>query len=96
MSLSKDSEICKHCEHYPDCDSKRMEACAYLIPKNNIAKSVAQNYSVPIAAESLVKHDYRNIKIAENTTVTIDIEELKKKMEENFYKYLDCGFLQNG
>ena len=73
-----------------------MEGCAYLIPKNNIAKSAAQNNSAPIAAELLVKHDYRNIKIAENTTVTIDIEELKKKMEEDIYKNLGCGFMQNG
>ena len=96
MSLSKVSEICKYCEHYLNCDSKRMEACAYLIPKNNMANRVTQNYSAPIAAELLVKHDYREIKIAENTTVTIDLEELKKKIQEDFYEDLGCGFLQNG
>ena len=96
MSLSKVSEICKYCEHYPNCDSKRMEACAYLIPKNNMENCATQNYSAPIAEELLVKHNYREIKIAENTTVTIDLEELKKKIQEDFYKDLGCGFLKNG
>lgn len=43
-----------------------------------------------------VEHNYRDIKIAENTTVTIDIEEMKKKMREDFYKNLGCGFLSEG
>ena len=96
MSLSKVSEICKHCEHYPNCNSKRIETCAYLIPKKNMANCVTQNNSAPIVAELLIKHNYREIKIAENTTVTIDLEELKKKMQDDFYIDLGCGFLQNG
>lgn len=87
-SESKVSEICKSCEHYDDCDNKRMEACAYLIFK----ESLAQQSTEPIAADMAVKHDYRDIKIAENTTVTIDLEEIKKKVKKDFYKNLGCTF----
>lgn len=33
MGLSKLSEKCKKCNHKESCDNKRMEACAYVIPK---------------------------------------------------------------
>jgi hypothetical protein len=34
---------------------------------------------------ALAKHDYRDVKIAENTTVTIDLEELKENMRKQIY-----------
>jgi hypothetical protein len=40
----------------------------------------------PAAMPALAKHDYRDVKIAENTTVTIDLEELKENMRKSFYK----------
>lgn len=89
---SKVSEICKSCEHYDDCDNKRMEACAYLISKESLANPSAQQSTEPIAADMAVKHDYRDIKIAKNTTVTIDLEEIKKKVKKDFYKNLGCTF----
>ena len=73
-----------------------MEACAYIIPKETFAQSYSQPLTKPIAADMAVKHDYRNVKIAENTTITIDLEDLKKKMEEEIYKNLGCGFLREG
>ena len=41
-----------------------------------------------IAAEILVKHDYRNIKISETQTITVDLEEMKKDLERRIYKAL--------
>lgn len=38
-----------------------------------------------------VKHDYRDIKIGENTTITIDVEELKRHMKRDFYKNAGLG-----
>lgn len=44
------------------------------------------------ATQSLVvKHNYRNIKVGENTTITIDVEELKKQMQEDHYKSMGIG-----
>lgn len=95
-SLSRDSAICRKCEHYLKCNSKMMEACAFIISEDTVAQSLSQTVSMPIMQEMTVKHDYRNIKISENTTVTIDIEEMKKKLEENFYKQLDLGIIMKG
>lgn len=88
MSFSKTSEKCKACKFYSDCDSKRMEACAYLMP---LAQTAAESASGPLLQDIAVKHDYRDVKVAEGVTVSIDLEEVKKKMSERF----SC-FLQNG
>jgi hypothetical protein len=39
----------------------------------------------PTVMPALAKHDYRDVKIAENTTVTIDLEELKENMRKQIY-----------
>lgn len=33
----------------------------------------------------LVSHDYRNVKVAEGMTITIDVEELKRQLKESHY-----------
>lgn len=65
----------------------------YLEP---LTTPAAVESTQPIVADIAVKHDYRNIKIAENTTVTIDLVEMKKKLEDDFYKSIRCSFLQGG
>lgn len=83
-SLSKTDERCKMCQYNDSCKHKRMMKCAMAeLPEQ-------------LTEEVLVKHDYRDIKIAPNTTVTIDLEELKKKAAEEIYKQLNCNFMQNG
>ena len=90
MVLSKDSEKCKQCELYNECNNKRMELCGYLIP-SSVESSIQ-----PLAQDMMVKHAYRDVKIAENTTVTVDIEELTKKIEDEIYKNFGCSFLREG
>lgn len=90
MALSKDSETCKKCELYDECTNKRMELCGYITP------AITAPAMQPLALDAMVKHDYRDVKIAENTTVTIDLEELKKKLEDDIYKHLKCGFIKEG
>lgn len=90
MILSKDSDKCQQCELYDECTNKRMELCAYITP------TIAAPAMQPLALDAIAKHDYRDVKIAENTTVTIDLEELKKKLEDEIYKSFGCGFLKEG
>lgn len=52
------------------------------------ARPSAQESSQP----TIVPHDYRNVKVAEDMTVTIDLEELKKKMEESLYKQIGLNY----
>ena len=89
MALSKLSEKCKICPYAETCKHKRMELVGCLEP---VAAESAQSSATPL----LVKHDYRDIKIAENTTVTIDLEELKRKMSEEIYKKAGLGFFHDG
>lgn len=96
-SISKDSEKCKKCVRYSECDSKMMEACAYAIEKHkSVASPVIQSSAMPLMQEMLVKHDYRQIKIAENTVVTIDLEEMKEKLTNDIYKKAGIGFFPGG
>lgn len=91
--FSMDSLECQACGQYDKCKNKRRVACLYLEPHTNPA---AAEITQPIMADISVKHDYRDIKIGENTTVTIDLEEMKKKLEEDFYNGIRCSFLQGG
>lgn len=67
-----------------------MESHGYIEPKiqADILSPTLQEMSQPMA----IKHDFRNIKVAENTTITIDVEELKRQMKEDFYKNMGIGF----
>ena len=92
-SFSMDAPECVICQYYNDCKHKRKVACAYLKPLSNY---LVQPLAEPVAAEMAVKHNYRDIKIGENTIVTIDLEEVKKKISEDIYKAIGCNFLQGG
>ena len=76
---------CAVCEWRYECSNKHFEAIGYY----PIAEAAQQRYAAPIASAILVKHDYRHIKIAENTTVTIDLEDIKRKLHEQ----LSVGYL---
>lgn len=54
--------------------------------------------STDITQDIIVKHEYRDVKIGENTTVTIDLQDIKKNLENEIYKglRLDCKFLREG
>lgn len=89
MALSRLSAKCSVCPYVETCDHKEMEAVGYL------PEPITAQASAPVledmAAPILVKHDYRDIKIGENTTVTIDLEEMKRKMVEDFYAGIHRG-----
>jgi hypothetical protein len=91
--ISEDAPECKVCEHYRRCDSKRKVACALKEIPEPLASSCANSSIAPTMENILVEHDYRDIKVAENTTITIDLEDIKKQIERDFYKSLNCGFL---
>ena len=63
-----------------------MESHVYLQPAAGI---ISENVSVPV----MVKHDYRDIKIDASTTVTIDLEDIKKQLAEDFYRSQGIGLM---
>lgn len=98
MTLKRLSAKCAACEFKDKCDKKRMEMLGCLeLPEQNLAAAVSETVVADMVQPLAVKHDYRDIKIGENTTVTIDLEEMKKKLHEDMMKSITGGgFLQNG
>ena len=85
-ALSKLSDECQICPYKSSCKNKRMMLCGILEP-------AAGKASQPNIQDMLVKHDYRDIKIDTNTTITIDLEDIKKRIKDDLYKSLNCSFL---
>jgi hypothetical protein len=76
--LKQLSEQCRACRYVKTCQHKRMEAVAVMA---QASAPLTESAAMPV----LAKHDYRDVKIAENTTVTIDLEELKENMRKSIY-----------
>ncbi|MBD5546919.1 MAG: hypothetical protein HDQ97_05920 [Lachnospiraceae bacterium] len=57
---------------------------------------LAMAADMPITQEAtqplLVPHDYRNVKVAEGMTITIDLEDLKKPLVESHYKQIGLNY----
>ena len=94
--LSKTSEECKACKYFDDCDSKRMVMCAMAEMPPQILAPAAESATSPLMQDMAFKHDYRDIWIDSNTTVTIDLEDVKKQIKRDFYKTLNCPWLNYG
>lgn len=94
MSLSRLSAKCRACPFVDKCGQKRLEAEAYL--KSMVATSVAYPSVNGLVEPIAAKHDYRNVKVAENTTITIDIEEIKLQLEKDFYNQIGLGIQFGG
>lgn len=85
-TVSKLSEKCRKCPWVNDCDKKRKVACAVADMPEPIMASAASEMTVPIAEDVLVKHDYRDVKIGPNTTITIDLEDVKEQLMRDLYR----------
>ena len=82
--LTRMAKRCRECPFKDRCKNKRLEKEAYLTPTTSpIIKDVAS----PV----LKAHDYRDIKVAENTTITIDVEEQKERMRKEIYRQAGIG-----
>ena len=79
------SEVCRNCLFVDTCKNKRMEALGYL-PEQNIAADIAAPLVADMAQPIATAHDYRDVKIAEGMTITIDLEDIKRRMVEDFYR----------
>ena len=90
-ALKKLAPECEVCEYVNDCDEKRMVACAYMQHPQILSPTVAE-LTQPLTQDILVKHDYRDVRIALNTTVTIDLEDIKRQLKKDLYKHLNCQF----
>lgn len=79
MGLSKMTSKCNICPNRDRCPRKRMEGFGYIQPT---AAGSAESAAAPV----LKNHRYRDVKIAGNTTVTIDLEEIAEIIRQDFYQ----------
>ena len=83
--LTRMAKMCRACPFKDKCKNKRLEKEAYLTPTTS---PIVEDTTSPV----LKAHDYRNVKVAEKTTVTIDVEELKERMRKEIYRKAGIGF----
>lgn len=60
------------------------------MPESMLA-SATMPLTEELAAPVLKQHDYRDVKLAEGMTITIDLEELKEQMKQDFYNSAGLG-----
>lgn len=90
-SIRKTASICRICPYKDECENKRLESCAFVeVEKQNSAPLLQEN-TTSCAAPILRKHSYRDIQLDENTTVTIDLEEIKEQLRKDFYRQSGLG-----
>lgn len=77
---------CFSCEYRTYCSKSKSPNC--------VLKQIAKLLSDSIHQPTIKEHDYRDIKIDENITITIDIEELKNRMTKEAYEVLKQGLLE--
>lgn len=85
MALTRDSEKCRKCEFYNECDEKRMELCGYIAEDHLNTLDMSIQYTMPNA-----------ISIVDCITDNIEAAELRRQLEKELYKSLGCGFLKEG
>lgn len=68
------------------CDDGRK----YHAPSDTMA--VAMPLAEDLAQPLLVPHDYRNIKVTDGMTITIDLEKLKKQLAESHYPRIELNY----
>lgn len=80
MTLSRLCITCANCPKVDTCDHKRMEMVGFLEPTTNDSQE-------KILENVVVSHRYRQVKIAPNTEITIDLEDVKKNIEQAIAKH---------
>lgn len=83
-AFSKDSERCIKCKHYDDCEEKRMELCAYIVPEE-ILQPIGEQYVMP---NEVSLADCVNMLVDEATVY----QQTQNELEKELYKELYCTF----
>lgn len=90
-SISKTASICMICPYKDKCDSKRLESCAFVEVEKQNSAPLIQKKTTDCAAPALRKHQYRDIHLDKDTSVTIDLLEIKEQLRKDFYRKAGLG-----
>ena len=83
-SITKVAEKCINCSEFETCTHKYMEACAYIEEPSMSRNTV--NAMIPNMQAIVTPHNYVDVKIGQDTTITMDVEQIKEQIKESFYR----------
>ena len=78
MGYTKLYSGCRVCPYRETCSHK-------LLIGEGLLEPAAAPLVQPLIQPILQPHEYRHVKIDANTTITIDLEKLKKQLEESHF-----------
>lgn len=90
-SISKTASICMICPYEDECDSKRLESCAFVEVEKQNSAPCSQKNAVANTAPVLRKHQYTDIHLDKDTSITIDLLEIKEQLRKYFYRQAGLG-----
>ena len=74
-SFSRDSEQCRKCNYYKNCDEKRMALCGYIIPDEAVAETTNEILTQCVMPNGLFMCD-----ISEN----MDLQAVRTKISQEW------------
>lgn len=89
MEIKRIYSGCRKCPYVDSCQHKQMEHHGYI--DGGIAQGMANPVVEDMVLPMAVKHSYRDVKISEGVTVTIDLEDIKRRLSEDFYRGMFTG-----
>lgn len=87
VSVSRVSAKCRDCPRVDQCDRKRMEAMACILPDDLDRMNMdvpSVGFAVPEPAGAVAA--FHDMKFAGGVDAAIELNEIGKKMAENFYR----------
>lgn len=90
-SVSKTTSMCSICPCKDECDNKRLESCAFVEVEKQNSAPYSQRNTVDYTAPVLRKHKYTDIHLDKDTSVTVDLEEIKEQLRKDFYRQAGLG-----
>lgn len=89
--ITKTASICRICPYKDECENKRLESCAFVEVKKQNSAPCSQKNTVANTAPVLRKHQYRDIHLDKDTSVTVDLLEIKEQLRKDFYRQAGLG-----
>lgn len=74
---------CTNCSEYNPCAKDGKYCFVGAMENERVCQPTRPKVMECASMPVLIPHDYRNIKVADNITVTIDIEEMKRKLSKS-------------
>ena len=93
-TISKLHDKCNECKYKDECNEKRMVACGMMELPPKARADIKAPVLEPMAAKMAKEYTPITIYRGENCTIDTNLEEIKRQIEEDFYKQAKCGLMR--